>query len=330
MCVLSFQGKTQNVTQIEYFIDVDLGVGQNSLLNVSLPDTAIIENITVPIPGGISPGNHKLYLRSKDSNGNWSHTARRNIVIVEPTVQNNVVRGEYFFDSDPEVGLATPFNISPQDTNITQSFLSQVSPTASIGFHKVYGRVIDSLGNWSHTFRRNVEVVNNDDSLYVVEVEYFSEADSGFGNCQKLIVSIPVFDGCTTVNIPYPAGSYSLNDTIFIRVRDSSNLNWSHTSYIDSICSNCGPCYLNPFVNEVDSELQFAIYPNPSDATLNVSFKKHFDGVYSIMDILGKEYLSGEINEVNMQIGVAALSPGVYLLSIRNEKSAKVHKFIKQ
>ena len=224
---------SQNVIQAEYFLDTDLGFGNNSLVNVtsspdgSFPFTVNLSNAAI--------GYHKLYIRTKDSNGKWSFTTRR-IIQVLPVASPKIMNGEYFFDSDPGYGAGTPFPISPQDTAILQNFTASVAGLP-IGYHKMYIRLKDSENKWSQTSRRNIEVVNLPVSV-VKGGEYFFNTDPGIGNAVALTFSTPLPDGTFTFNIPLdniPTGSRVL----YLRVKDSVNLNWSLTQWqADSVVTS--------------------------------------------------------------------------------------------
>ena len=67
----------QNVVQAEYFIDADAG-GNNTLVTLANPSADGNYNLNINL-AGLGIGYHKLYIRTKDSDGNWSFTARRNI-----------------------------------------------------------------------------------------------------------------------------------------------------------------------------------------------------------------------------------------------------------
>lgn len=321
---LAFNCHAQNnVTQVECFVDIDLGVGLNPTINVNFPDSDITQSLNIVMP--LSPGYHKLYLRTRDSAGNWSQTAKRNIQVVPLQPQNKIVAGEYFFDNDPQFTTAIPFNISPQDTDITQAFMAQVQPNASIGYHKLYGRVLDSLGNWSQTFRRNVQVVANDDSLYVIEVEYFFGSDLEFGNCSSVAFPSPQTDGSFTFNVPYPQGNYSFNDTLFLRVRDSLNSNWSYTTRLDSIDSLWGVGF-----NQLNAALYCNIFPNPVTNQLNIQLSKSLAYSYSVIDLVGQVYLLGNGQQQFQKINVSKLPLGIYILSVKAKEGTFTKKFIKQ
>ena len=214
------------VVQLEYFFDSDNGVGNNTLVNVvpaadgTFPFTANI--------AGLSVGNHKLYIRTKDNLGRWSLTARRNVEVFTPDAKVTLVSGEYFIDSDPGFGNAMPATVTSPDSVILQNFTAATS-SLSVGYHKLYGRLKDNLGRWSQTFRRNIEVYKNDTN-YITKAEYFFKTDNGYGTGTTVLLSPPATDGTYSFNIPLsaiPKGA----DTLFVRVQDSSENKWSLTAF---------------------------------------------------------------------------------------------------
>src|ERR1019366_2731316 len=156
---ISLSSLSQNIVEGEYFIDTDLGFGNNTLVSfIPSVDSTYSLNINL---SSYQPGFHKLYIRTKDSNGNWSLTARRNIEVLPSGAKTTIVSGEYFIDTDPGFGKASAITISTPDSIILQNF-SAVTSGLSEGYHKLYGRFLDNEGRWSITFRRNMEVYISD------------------------------------------------------------------------------------------------------------------------------------------------------------------------
>jgi gliding motility-associated-like protein len=126
---------------------------------------------------------------------------------------------EYYIDTDPGVGLASPIAITSGAT-ITESF---ILPTAALpeGFHTVYFRVLDVNGVWSMSESRSfyVSASNLTTQSNVVAVEYYIDTDPGYGGG----ISLPL-TAATNVNLTpiiptavLPAGFH----TIYIRALDS-------------------------------------------------------------------------------------------------------------
>lgn len=311
-------GHAQNVTQLEYAIDVDNGVGLNTLVSVSSGND-ITASITASIPGNTSIGNHKLYIRTKDENNKWSQTIRRNIQIVATQTQNNVVMGEYLLDTDPAYANAVSFNINPQETDITQAFMAQIAANATIGYHKLYGRVKDTYGNWSHTFRKNIQVVN-DEVLNVVAIEYFFGTDPEYGNATTIVLPNPQTDGSWNFNVPYPAGNYDFNDVLYVRAKDNNDL-WSITTVLDAVDPNLS-------VSNFQNNDLVKVFPNPFK---NELFIKGSDALVinhlKITNLTGQEVYSTHDNA--RAINLSTLNAGMYILRLETDKGNASYKIIK-
>ncbi|HRR08154.1 MAG TPA: hypothetical protein PLO56_05625, partial [Rhodothermales bacterium] len=65
------------------------------------------------------------------------------------TTQAQVARIEYFFDTDPGLGMGTAVAFPPSFTDGTISFNADISLLQD-GFHTLYIRVKDVNGAWSH------------------------------------------------------------------------------------------------------------------------------------------------------------------------------------
>ncbi|WP_431135312.1 T9SS type A sorting domain-containing protein [Psychroserpens mesophilus] len=308
-----------NVIEVEYFLDTDNGFGSNNTVAITSPDTDITQVVLADIPASTSIGYHKLYIRTKDSDGNWSHTTRKNIEVFTPVVENNIVLGEYFIDEDPQFGVATPFTINPESDDILQQFAAQIAANETLGYHKLYGRVQDSYGRWSHTFRKNIEVYLNPDSN-VVEVEYFfdEDLDQGFGNNLNVVLSSPESDGTWSFDVSYPTGAYNFDDVLFVRAKDS-NGKWSITTILDEVSLS---------TDEVLYQ-STKIFPNPFtdviqiESTLNHEFKS-----IQVIDLTGKVVFESASNFNTISLG--NLSKGVYILRLVTNKSEANFKIVKK
>lgn len=157
--MLSGAAYGQNVMQIEYFLDTDAGFGKNKLVSVT-PSADGPFSFTVDVSGA-TVGFHALYIRTRDSNNQWSHTARRTVeVLKNPGAASNVARVEYFFDTDPGVGKAASVMLANPQPNGTFTFVIPKDKTTP-GTHTMYVRAQDSPDrNWSQTQWKAVTVVN--------------------------------------------------------------------------------------------------------------------------------------------------------------------------
>lgn len=138
-----------------------------------------------------------------------------------------------------------------------------------------------------------------------------------------------------------PNTNYKINDgTDSMTLRTSFN----EAVYIDKVMTT-GQVSFNAFVSEFGGTpqvipmsdqttldfldldvLNFAIYPNPVQTKLNFSGLTNLVQV-SVFDMLGKLHMQAEV--INT-LDVSTLKSGLYMLEIKNEKSSKVFKMLKE
>ncbi len=272
---LSLASLSQNVVQVEYFIDTDLGYGNNTLVSLT-PAADGTFPLTIPV-SSYQPGYHKLYIRTKDSDGKWSLSARRNIEVLASEAKTIVVTGEYFIDADPGFGMGMPVTIDSPDSSVVLQNFSAATAGLSEGYHKLYGRLMDNLGRWSITFRRNMEVYK-DENNKVLNGEYFFTTDEGFGNCSAVTFSVPAADGSFVIDIPrnsIPLGA----DTLFVRVRDNIENRWSITQILGNISGALPLTLLNFNVTKQDEVAQLTWETSDEINTSYFGIQRSTDGV---------------------------------------------------
>ncbi len=162
------------ISKVEYFIDSDPGFGMGTDIPV-VPSTNISNLQFVVGLSNVPVGFHTLYIRAKDGNGRWSLSQVKPFYKTSlPAALPPVTKVEYFFDTDPGMGLGTNVPVTPS-TNINNlSFTIDVS-TLPVGTHRLWLRAKDVNGEWSHVTWDTVIQVN----LYVG----VSIAASGNGVC---------------------------------------------------------------------------------------------------------------------------------------------------
>lgn len=137
-----------NLVKAEYFFDVDPGQGNGNALTISSGAT---QTNSFPISiNGLAAGFHRLNVRYKDNVNTWSH-AHQQIFYITP--QNsfsatNIVRVEYYVDTDPGYGLGTAATFT---TGATVDLLPLAINTTGVpsGNHVLYVRAKDDKGFWS-------------------------------------------------------------------------------------------------------------------------------------------------------------------------------------
>ena len=68
--------------------------------------------------------------------------------------------------------------------------------------------------------------------------------------------------------------------------------------------------------NELENEVDFEVYPNPTTNELQLSTSDYHEQTYSICNMNGKELLTGALNGTTTTIDLRALSAGMYLVTI--------------
>ena len=228
-----------NVVKAEYFFDTDPGFGNGT----DIPFTAATD---IPALAGtintavLSAGAHKLYVRTLNAEGKWSvTTVRQFIVDFDPayptnTAPLNVVKAEYFTDTDPGFGNGTDI---PVTAALDIPALAGSINTASLlaGAHRLYVRTLNAEGEWSVTTARQFAV--DFDPAYpaapaspqnITSAEYFIDTDPGFGNGISIPLSAAVniaglVSGINTNLLP--AGAHR----VYIRSRNNEG-RWSVTA----------------------------------------------------------------------------------------------------
>ncbi|MBD2700500.1 hypothetical protein IC229_07630 [Spirosoma sp. BT702] len=223
-----------NVVKGEYFIDTDPGFGSGTTIPVT--SGSDLSNVTLTFDiTSLTPGFHQLFVRFRDANGSWGLTQKRLFykqnLTVSPTVLANIVKAEYFFDTDPGFGSGTAIAVSPASNLNNISFTADVTALAT-GFHNLYIRFRDSNGNWSHTptrtfYKEAIQPTGNT-LPNIVKGEYFIDNDPGFDKA----TSIAITAGSDLSNITFDFNITSLSDgfhKLYTRFKDEKQ-QWSLTN----------------------------------------------------------------------------------------------------
>ena len=94
-------------------------------------------------------------------------------------------------------------------------------------------------------------------------------------------------------------------------------------------------CFFSLGVNAQDGRQQpkdssiegLSFYPNPvSNGKIYITSKSSLDKEISIFDVLGKKVLQTEMN--SKELNISSLSPGVYIIKIRENEATATRKLI--
>lgn len=212
------------ISAIEYFIDDEPGTGSGNITNIQNENDTLEHHLTIQI-NTLSEGFHKLYSRVRDANGLWSTTEGRAFYIIDNSniyTSASLEQAEYFIDTDPGIGNAGYISLSTTDT-VAQTILIQID-SLNTGFHNLYLRVKDTLGNWSIQEKRPFFVVSVNElssSAPISKIEYFFGKDEASG----VLTQIPVNPSEDTLNTLLQidlTGRELGGDSLYVRVFDES------------------------------------------------------------------------------------------------------------
>lgn len=156
-----------NIDKIEYWFDEDTGI--NIAIPVaSVPQQPDITNFAFNIPGNLSVGIHTIGIRSRSTDGEWSHT-NYFPVYVSDSVRGVLTEVEYYWGKDPGFGN------SPTDTILSAPFTNNfehyfgVNLPPDIGTDSLlFVRSKGTRGSWSHTNRIRVDTATT--AAHLVEL----------------------------------------------------------------------------------------------------------------------------------------------------------------
>lgn len=213
ICVLAALGSAisaQDKLTAELFIDSDPGYGNGTQFDAQVGDNTF----TIPLTG-VVPGAHLISVRAQKADGQWSATVTNPLYISNEQL---FIAAEYFIDEDPGQNKATPI---PNAVGKTLTF--NVPTTGlSYGLHSLSIRVQAPGGQWSDVMTEPF-IVAKSALIAGGLLEYFIDADPGFGNGEQVEVS----DDETIIFIP-TANITPGAHLISVRTRDNDG-HWSAT-----------------------------------------------------------------------------------------------------
>ena len=218
------------ITSAEYFIDTDPGHGKGKSINITSSFDVSDASFTLPLTS-VAEGFHRLYLRTRNGNGTWSHASSylfyKMVVGVSDTT---IVQAEYFIDNDPGHGKATAITITPAK-NIANASFSLPLSTLNEGFHRLYIRTRNGFKRWSLTNSQLFYkyIIPQTDTT-ITQVEYFVDTDPGFGKATQ--VSITPAKNLVNKEFTLPINSVNTGiHRLYIRSKNGFN-KWSHANSV--------------------------------------------------------------------------------------------------
>jgi hypothetical protein len=162
-----------NIVKAEYFLNTDPGFGQATPFTLPFLTNISKQALTLNISSA-PPGINNLYIRTEDSNGRWSLTNCLTFVKENAADNINISSLEYFIDTDPGFGMATPVGLVPSQNISSYVFNADVSSVAVNITHNLFIRAKDVNGVWSLT---NVLSFTK---MSAVGIDEFTDASTAF------------------------------------------------------------------------------------------------------------------------------------------------------
>lgn len=147
-----------SITAAEYFIDNDLGVGNNTAISVTAGSP---QNNLLPItlPNTLTPGFHQIGFRYRDDRNRWSHASMQTFYIL-PTLNTGVreiVAARYFVDNTQGTGTGIALPGITRGSTLDQLVAIDMTGVP-VGAHTLTIQVRDSEGVWSYLVTENFSV----------------------------------------------------------------------------------------------------------------------------------------------------------------------------
>jgi hypothetical protein len=311
---------SQNIIKAEYFIDVDPGFGNG--VNIPFTTGIDINNLSVSVnTTGLSNGVHLLWIRTRNNEGNWSVTIVRDFIVdfdapylTIPPAPQNIVRAEYFIDTDPGIGNGVSISFGAA-VNITNLVAGINTTGIGNGIHRLYIRTRNNEGAWAIT--NNKDFLVDSDPAYpsapaapqnITQAEYFINTDPGIGNGTGISITPAVDISNLVVGINTSALTPATTNRLYLRTRNNEG-SWSITN-------------IGTFVVDIVSD---PVYPSPPPAPQNIVQAEYFlntdPGIGNGTAITITPAL--DINNLVTSINTSALTPSttnrLYLRTKNNE-----------
>lgn len=132
------------ITRIEYFVDNDPGHGKA----ISVPlnaDTDGYVNFNVPLQT-VPEGFHSLFVRTKGSDGKWSHTDRRIFFVRKGQATPSITKIRYSFKGDGAPDKVYEHIVTDPKALIDISFFATLADLTPKKTYKIYLQAVDENG----------------------------------------------------------------------------------------------------------------------------------------------------------------------------------------
>ena len=148
----------KSIVSAEYFIDTDPGTGKGTAVNdVQFGNAEVAVSFDIDT-ADMSVGIHSLFIRLKNSEGNWGLKRQYKFEVSEPAI---IGKAEFFVDEDPGVGAGTPISAADGTFDQGHESLEELFETTDLnaGEHTLYVRAMDSYQRWGGIVQSDFEIL---------------------------------------------------------------------------------------------------------------------------------------------------------------------------
>lgn len=320
-----------NINAAEYFVGDDPGQGNGIALTVN-PGNQIFLIQTIDV-STFDEGAQEIHVRTKDETGRWSHDQ------VFPIKKRafeakNITKGEYFFDTDPGLNLATSFTI-PASVDVANLNVIVMTNGLSEGLHDLYIRTVEEDNKWSLT---NVSIdilVDQALPLIWLDFELLKKENS-------VLLDWKVAEAKNTSHFNIEKKKNEYFDKIG-EVESFNQVGARDYKFTDNNPHN-GWNYYRISQNDIDGNrsysdtksvffsniLELSVFPNPTTETIHISgVNANTEYKYSILDASNKQVKSGTYT-ADMLLDFQDLPDGPYFLLLESNIEIESFLIIKQ
>lgn len=338
---------SQNVIHGEYFIGTDPGFGTATSFTINPTEEDVTQVFNILYSAFPSSGYHAVFFRTKDDNGCWSHTARRLINVGENTPLSNIIKVEYFFETDN--GFGNNSVVSLPASSDSSWHISIPQSQVPVNWNSVFVRVMDSDDGWSHTTATILcvpdsvtDVITACDAYTWIDGNTYTESNStatyiienamGCDSVVTLNLTLTVVD----TSITGPDSTYTLTANVtganyqWLNCVDGPIANATGQSYTPTSngsyavevtingCSDTSACRNVDITGIEEPAFSFSmqLVPNPNKGIFELRFNKAFEGIATIHDLTGRLMIQQNISSNVHTIYATHLSNGIYIVSV--------------
>ncbi|MET0462000.1 MAG: T9SS type A sorting domain-containing protein [Chitinophagaceae bacterium] len=335
--------QTYNITAVEYYFDNDPGFGNATSLPLPIGNDQVARPLVINV-SGLSPGVHRIYVRSKDENGKWSLTnfgQFDNTSAVPypsaPPAAPPIGEMEYYIDTDPGFGNGNKISFTA-GTDISNFSVDIPLNSVSQGPHTFYIR--SRQNPWS--FSAFVPFLYSSSLpvtwLYVkgeikTDKSYIDWATANEENADKFLVEHST-DGrqFTTVGEVKATGNSSTTKQYqFIHASPARGMNYYRLRQVDKNGTFTYSKALHLLYQPDRKELLVA--PNPAtDQVYVISGAGRHVIKAELFDMSGKQVLVKQLNTGQQvySLDISSVQKGVYLLKLYEDTGVTTQRIMKQ